>query len=684
MDNSGIRFAAKVFTAILLSVFCLSSKGFAEQETGEIDLSLGELLNLEKYLVTATKHRIEVKKAPAIATVINQEEIRNMGARTVNDVLRRIPGFSTYTLASTVGDSFVSVRGTPAHIGGLFLIDGHRTNNGYVGRWGDVFGDLKVDNIKRIEIVRGPGSALYGANAFVAVINVITKSAEDIGGQEISISSASFDTQHYSALLSHKGDRFQISGHADYFDTDGPALLVEEDALTPRGTGLAPGNTLSWKEKYDFGLRIKYGDFSFNSRGVYSEKGPYIGALEALNDETVAKYTQVLGDLIYTKNLTEELDIKVNLYADHYHQDVFIELFPEGFTGKNDKGYMGNPIVRNTTMGNEITANYVAGDHYLTGGFAYEEVRQYDVESYNNFGDVFAEPVKIDELFIKEVTRKIWAVYLQNIWEITAYDSLTLGVRHDNYSDFGGTTNPRIGYVHEFRNGMIMKLLYGSAFRAPSFAQLYVINNPSVLGNPELNPEKINTYEMGLEYPLLKYCTLRLNYFHNDIEDLITIGPKPSLDDPAPYINVHGKTRVDGFESELDFYFGKGKYGYINYSYQYGKDENDKVLPFFAHWKANAGLNYPLFRYLNANLNVSWKGKRPRNKGDPRDDLSAMTLVDLTLIAKDFYKNFEIRGSVYNLFDKDYRDPSWSTKMTVPNDYPLNPRSFVAEVRYKF
>ncbi len=681
-------------TAILM-VFqvCTLLPAFAQNtpESGDTedtadmeDISLGELLNI-KYIETATKHLMEARKAPAIAAVITADEIRNMGARNLMDILRNVPGLALSNGASLIGESLLEVRGirTGFYEKVLLLIDGHRTNNAYTGSWKYVFHNLMVGNIAKVEVVRGPGSALYGANAFIAVINVITKSAEEIEGQQISISGGSFNTQHYTALFSHKGDRFQISGHADYFDTDGPASLIEADVLTPQGTGLAPGDTLEWAEKKDFGLKIKYKDFSFNSRFINKKEGPYIGILGALNDETVMKFTEILGDLVYTKNLTEALNISLNLYADIYDQDAFIEIFPEGFTGKDDKGSIGNPILKNRTLGSEIMASYDAGDHYMTSGFAYEEIRQYDLESYNNFANPFADPVKTpeDKLFNNNLTRKICAVYLQDMWQITDYDSLTLGIRHDNYNDFGGTTNPRIGYVHEFGNSLILKLLYGSAFRAPTFNELYTRNNPSVIGNSDLKPEKIRTYEAGLEYPFLKHFTLRMNYFHNDVEDLIKTGPKPALDEPAPWINA-GEIQVDGFESELNFNFGKDRYGYVNCSYQYGKDENGKALPHVARWKANAGLNYPLSRYLNANMGVSWTGTRERTEGDTRDDLSAMTLVDLTLIASGFWKNLEIRGSFYNLFDEDYRNPSAAE--LVPNDYPVNPRSFIAEVRYKF
>jgi iron complex outermembrane receptor protein len=228
-----------------------------------------------------------------------------------------------------------------------------------------------------------------------------------------------------------------------------------------------------------------------------------------------------------------------------------------------------------------------------------------------------------------------------------------------------------------------LKLLYGSAFRAPSFTELYHMNNPVLIGNPDLDPEKVKTYEAGLEHRFSERYTLRLNYFYNDVEDLIILGEKPSPTEPALYENK-GSAKVQGIETELLIDFGNDYYGYLNHSYQDPQDgETDKRLADVPSQRANAGINLAPWKYLNANVNVSWTGKRPRAEGDTRDNLSSSTLVDVTLIAKKFYETLEIRGSVYNLFNEDYRDPS-PFPVQVPNDYPTNEKMFLIEARYSF
>ncbi len=680
-----MKLIIRVFLHIIITI-ALCSTSFAFQ-LAELQTETAEDLLLffeEEELIIATRHKTTVRKAPAIATVITAKEIRNMGARNLLDILRKIPGIGVSIADVPVYES-IEIRGIRTTLSDkiLFMIDGHTINNTLQGSGRDAFGDISVESIKRIEVIRGPGSALYGANAFTAIINIVTMDAEDINGLQVTAGGGSFDTQHYNLLFGHEEGKFKITAFFDYIDTNGASLYIEEDA-----TG-ASGETLSWQEKPDIGLNISYGDITFRGRYIEQRRGPYIGVNYALNDETVQYMSHVYGDLSYNMDTTDNLDITARLYGDLIEGKNVWELFPEGYLGIYTDGLLGSPIFKNSIVGGELTADYSFSKHMLTTGIMYEHARLYDTKRLANFNPFTFAP--LDSLqdvtdwanYTENAERDIWAVYVQDILSITEDASLTVGVRHDHYSDFGGTTNPRAGLVWEFMKDTSLKLLYGKAFKAPTFSQLYFINNPVSVGNPDLNPEKIDTYEAGLEHRFLNNYTMRLNYFYNKLEDLIALGDKPSATEPAFWVNK-GTAEVQGVEAELLFNFGSDYYGYINYSYQDAKDkETDEKLPDVPSHRANAGINLAPWRHLNANINISWTGKRPRAEGDTRDDLSSQRLVDLTLIAKNFFKTLEIRGSVYNLFDEDYRDPS-PFPIKVPNDYPTNERMVMVEARYKF
>lgn len=643
----------------------------------------------ERKLLSATKTLMESRKAPAINSVITAEEIRNMGARNVFDVLDKIPGVST---SWNQVKGIINVRGVQTDHAEkvLLMIDGVRIRDSYTGSPTFLFGeDLMVENIKRIEVVRGPGSALYGASAFVGVINIITKDPEDYGDDTVVASATvgSFDTRQYNVLFAHNKSDFKVSAHLNYFDTDGERPWIEEDALSNSpvfntSASLAPGKAQGFDEKIDVGLKLQYKDFSLNGRIIDKEKGLFAGIVGALNTESYLDVLMGLVDLNYHREISEDLNLSGKAYFVHMDYDANSVIYPPGFTGGDDIGLIGRPLFKNDVIGVELTANYTLGDHLITSGLVYENDRQYDVRSINNFANPFSDPVDDSETgnYNKNVTRKIWAAYIQEMWEITAYDSLTLGVRYDHYNDFGGTTNPRIGYVHEFKNEIIFKLLYGRAFRAPNNNELYSINNPVALGNPDLDPETIESFEASIEIPFLRYFNFNISYFHNVIDDIIRLDTSQSS--PFPFTNMTDESTINGVETELTCNFGKNRYGYLNASYQNSEDNEGQDLPYVADWMGNVGYNHEFWGKLNTNINVFWIGERTRLEGDTRDEASSATLVDITLILRNFYKKFEIKGSAFNIFDEDFVAPSTITEIT--NDLPLHKRMYLVEVQYKF
>ncbi len=519
----------------------------ASSETAEELLLFFE----EKDLVIATKRKTPIRKAPAIATVITAREIRNMGARNILDVLKRVPGIGI-SIADISVTQAVEVRGIRTSLSKnvLFMIDGHTIKSPSEESALLVFSDLSVESIKRVEVIRGPGSALYGANAFVAVINIVTKEAEDIDGVEATIGAGSHNTEHYNLLAGHDGEDLKIAGHMDYLTSDGPTSDVPQDKAGESG------ETREWKEKQDLGFNASYGNITLRGSYVRSRMGPYIGVGYALNDETVQDWGHAFLDLTYDKDVTDSMDITARLYGDLDFVDPYWEIYSEGFMGVYPDGLIGNPSGKVRTLGGELTANYKFDSHILTTGAMYENVKQYDVEHHTNFNPLTGAPLgSVQDIsswgnFNKEVERNIWAVYAQDVWNVTDRSSLTAGVRHDHYSDFGGTTNPRVGYVWEFMAETSLKLLYGSAFRAPSFSELYHQNNPTVNGNPDLKPEKIDTWEIGLERGFLDKHVARINYFNNRIEDLIILSS-----DTLAYENI-GNVEVKGVEFEVESDFG--------------------------------------------------------------------------------------------------------------------------------
>ena len=220
-----------------------------------------------------------------------------------------------------------------------------------------------------------------------------------------------------------------------------------------------------------------------------------------------------------------------------------------------------------------------------------------------------------------------------------------------------------------------LKLLYGHAFRAPSFGELYGLS----LGNPNLDPETVDSYEVSLGAELTPSLSSRITWFLNWADD--GIGPKLGSGFNLFRYENYSKFRSEGLEIEMKYDFGRGTYLAMNYTYMIFKKRFLWIAP---RLTANIMANIRLSKYLNFYASCHIEDGFRRGRGDPRDDMSGYAVVNATLIAKKFlkeYEGLEVRGSVYNLFDKDYTAP-WDQQL--PHDIPRPGRNFIVEVKYKF
>ncbi len=653
----------------------------------------------EQDLVTATKRHTTLRKAPAIATIITADEIRNMGARNLQDVLKMVPGLGIST--TEYGGNMIEVRGIRTSLNEkiLFMIDGHSMNKNFNGSaLYNVADMLSMENIRQVEVVRGPGSALYGNSAFVATINIITRNAEEINGLEVKAGGGSFDS-FKGNLVGGKaiGDKLTISGNLSHYQTNGPKLTVGADTLSGTPFSLAPGTpNLNFKQSDAF-LKVGYGDLSFRGHYLTRRKEQYIGLVSALTDDSSKdKVDNYWGEVAYNLSLSDGLSTNIKLYYDHYEQDPNAKIYPNGFAGIYPNGMIGKPLVKNRTIGGELQVDWdIFEGNHLIAGFSFEELHQYDVKQLANFDPLTGAPhasVQNVANWNKNANRQIWALYLQDEWELLEQVNLTAGVRYDNYSDFGDTVNPRIGLVWSFLENADLKLLYGRAFRAPNFQELYNINNPVVVGNSKLKPERIETYEAGVAWRLNRFFAANLNYFYSTIDDLIGWVPSTTPGQPAVNANI-GKSETQGIELGIDGAYENDIYWKLTYAWQDPRDaKTDQRLPYVPSHRASGSINYAPIKYLNLHTDVLWTGPRSRDKGDTRKKVPDYTTVDLAVTLKNFYRTLEIQGTVRNLFDQRFEDPDTSggnvnlagTGPKVPGDFPREGISWFVTASYRF
>ncbi|MCL7488739.1 MAG: TonB-dependent receptor [Desulfobulbaceae bacterium] len=648
----------------------------------------------ERLLVTATGSLKPVRLAPSVATVITKEEIEAIGATNLDEILETVPGFHV-TPSGTFFTPIWSLRGIHTSVNPevLLLINGVPFTSNYVGNRGFRY-RMPVSMISRVEVVRGPGSALHGADAYSGVVNVITKDNFEIGGTETGARAGSFDT--YDAWAQHGGQYggWDISFGIEWQKSDGDDdSIVEKDYLHAIGLAFlsnAPGHLDNSYETLDANLQLRKGDWDFHLYGQLLESGGGPGAAQAITYGTDQDIQSLLADLTYSNDhLLDDWDLSCRLYYSYMHTDSYLQFFPTTFLNM-----FGNPIYTSKDGGIEVAGIY--------DGFSAHKIRlgagwkSYDIEpdEYTNFGPAaganqFGPLVHVTDSnlrYMDDANRQLFYGLVQDEWNLARGWELTAGVRYDEYSDFGETINPRAALVWETRYDLITKLLYGKAFRAPSFSEQYVKNNPVGVGNQELDPETIQTVELAFDYQPTADVGIKLNLFHYEAEDLIALAG-PTL--PQTYENF-AEQEGNGFEIELDWQLLEQLQIRSNFAYQ--KSEN-KTIDHDVHDAPEMQfyLN-PHWEFLpdwSLDGQYYWVAGRNRAQGDPREEIDDYHLVNLTLRWKNIAQYYDVAISVRNLFDEDVREPS-PYDATAPegafiaNDYPIKSRMIWAEIRMHF
>ena len=303
--------------AILASTFFIATSASYALETPSPSISAlqDEIMWLkeETFVTTATKTQEDINKSGSSVSVITEQDLDLMGARNLMDALKRSPGLGISI--NYIGMPVIEVRGVKSDFSEkvLFLKNGHAINNNIVnGGATTSHHNFLIDNIKRIEVVRGPGSALYGANAFVAVINVITKDAQDLQGTEVSVGLGHNETKKLNIQTSQQLGSASYAFNASLFDSDGFRETVESDSL---GTS---GETNDWNKQFELGLKVSHSNFKFQGHYSKRDAGPYIGIGNALNDESTQNYAEYFLELAYTETLAENLIFNQKIYNNNF------------------------------------------------------------------------------------------------------------------------------------------------------------------------------------------------------------------------------------------------------------------------------------------------------------------------------------------------------------------------------
>lgn len=669
---------AKYLYTLLVGAVAMNSSAFADTPTSTDDLEkeLAYLAAERQVVVTASKIEEHVDKTVATTTVITQDDIQHIGARNVLDVLRLVPGIGI--TQTQFGIREIEVRGVKT----LFsekvqiMLNGHPLDHNLQNAgstW--VYDDLPVDTIKRVEVVRGPGSALYGANAFLAVINIITQNAKDLNGVQTSAGWGSFDTQQYRASWGKQFDNTaQAALHFNFTDTNGINSPIAADSLSVQGLNSnAPGKSQLTEGRYDLEWQLGYQDFKLDGRYINKRAGTFFGLGSILSDDrTRQDYNNYFLRLSRIWKIKDNLTVDAQIFHDFYNADNMWQIARAQFI---------RTAFQNTRTGGEVQTNYRIGDaQTLIAGFSYATEQQ-----DNLIDEAGADPDRLTTALptTEERIRRHWGIYIEDVWDPLKNVRMTLGARYDQYNDFGGTFNPRMGFNWEFIKNYSLKFSYGTAYRAPAFGELGLINNPVLLGNPSLKPEEVKTFETGVIGHPIAGLTAQATYYHSAINQIIS--PVFVQGAISRYDN-NGSVVAEGMELETRYDFSgnlQGSYISANYVLQHSVQLAQQLADVPRH-RTNLTANWAFNSTWSTFTHVLIKGGTLRNFADIRRDVPTYALFDVGLLGKNIFgKQVDVSFNVYNLFDKDYYDPAPSS-LNFIGDYQMAGRAFFGHVSVKF
>jgi len=626
-------------------------------------LSLEEILKIKVTGSTLTEQSI--KTVPSAVTVFHHEEIKNMGLDSLDELMILVPGFQAYRSSFSSLHKPFSARGrriSPSSSEVLILLDGQRMEDSSTSGSSEIIPKITLANIERVEFIRGPGAAVYGSNAMMGVVNIITRS--EINNFQGSL--GSFERHQANLLLTQELNGLTLDMFANLDKSDGEQYLLQDSFSASK---------ISSSDPYDIkelNIKLKWQDSQINVfHNQYLGKDFY--ELDGLSNGFNRRETQV--NTLSLKQSFNWQPIQSWFWLSYSHTaiDIWAQL-----TGQGDLLAISEPASADPLFfrGNfddfsdkriQLHNDWdIDEDSQLQFGVEVRQINGEKVIAQNNFDMTalasgsptvpFFNSLHASSVLYSGSTRDIVGLYGQYQRQIQHSNHLTLGLRYDDFSNIGSEVSPRLGLVHEFNEHHSLKLLYGSAFRAPTETELDLTNNPVLLGNQDLKPETVQSWDL-IWLGLWPHSSFSLGYFENHFEDAIV---QASVSDGLSQFQNVDMDPVKGFEFELsrelnDFWLIRASYTHISQNSELSFRETDQLASIMVNYQQEN---------VNGNLIASYQGSREM----PSDTDNRQTLNSYWQLFAKFRYRFNPLWSgfiqIKNVLDEDFRTPSINTGLS--------------------
>jgi outer membrane cobalamin receptor len=570
----------KYLKFILLIIIIWSANTFAQINNSELlELSIEELLNVE--VISSNKTVEKIIETPAFVNVISEEEIEMLDFTDLQNVLEYITGISSVNGEGNVFNT-TTIRGNTLvnyNTNTLLLVDGIPIYSPYSGSF--ELSAIPLSSIKRIEIVKGSNSVLYGTNAVNATINIVTKDTPNYreNKSQSKILLGSNNTIYGNGTYLGRTDDFEYASFVDYYTTEGELLTIKDEK----------GNVLDFaqnKKSISFIGKVKYRDLfqfhfqtfnrnipNFRTRGFqYIETSDEsVNFIPHRNDE----FGLIIdGKINYSFSSSQSIHFRSEYFDWKLNRDNLYGTW--NYSSKLFSNDLEYKFKLNSISSNILGASF----NVLNARRFKSEINDYDVGKDNeptfDFALFLNGSVKIYDKF---------NLFYGGRYYSSKYKDVVL-------SDF----SKRIALTYGFSKSLFMKINYGESFRVPTYFEKEV-NSLKMVGNPTLQPEKSKSIDLIFSH-IFNKTKLDFDFFFTEIKDKIT--RIVYLPDSTKKINQNiGTVEFIGLEVDSKFYFGNNIWGFAGFSYTIGRDEKTEIaLPFTYNTMVNLGIEVKLLPAL--------------------------------------------------------------------------------------